>query len=966
MAGFNFEKNLQHQEQGMKSTVGVFEGLPLVQSKGPGKEYSNPRFEYNTPKYVTNIGVIQEQNSIERNVKGKSNVIDIEMETGTGKTYTYTKTIFELNKLHGVFKFVIVVPTLAIKAGTVDFLRSESARQHFKEQYDKTITLHIVESTKSSKGKKRYMPHAVTGFVNAGGHDKTTIQVLIINTHMLLSKTMEKKFDTTLFNNCSVPFDAIAATAPFVIIDEPHKFDKNNKAWPKIKERLNPQFLIRYGATFKENDNLIYQLTAVEAFSSNLVKGVIAHIQEFESGKDALVKFVSSTGNEASFQLNENGKKNTVKLVKKESLEKIHAAMKDLTLESLNKSTAVLSNNLNLKISASFNPYSYSETLQETMIQKAVKNHFKIEKEYLNKDVKIKPLTLFFIDNISSYRPDEGSEGFIKTAVEKYVTAEIKALLESEKEGFFRTYLEQALIDVSKTHGGYFSKDKANKSDAEILNELNLILHDKQAILDLNNPMRFIFSKWTLREGWDNPNVFQICKLRSSGSEISKLQEVGRGLRLPVNEYGNRVKDEQHWLHYFVDFTEKEFVEELKDEINSKAKVISKDDIPEKLSPLMIELIFEKYSIIEEKLLGILDDQNLITRTNSFKEGGFDYIKSNYPLIFGGIGSNKIRKATSLKQKLKVRTEKYSELKELWEKINEKVILEYKIESEEKFKEIFSDFLLNRTFEEEGIQEKISQIEIENEKAVAKETTVLNDNELTTISTMEYPEFLQELSKGLKINLKTVHECLMKSKLDEDKHLNHSTIKKLSKEFNDYLLDNAMSKFSIEYQKVQGSIHPTKFTDKNGKVKDEIDASAVGVHHSVEKVADSYLFEELFYDSGLEKENIQEEIAEVIVFAKIPSRSIKIPVAGGYTYSPDFAYVLEDKSGSKQIHFILETKDAIKEGLRVVEMQRIKHAEQFFAKGVKVKFETQYSKTKITKLIEEIWRTNDPDTETSE
>ena len=957
MAGFNFEKELPHQERGMKSTLAVFKNVPLNQPTGPGKEHSNPRFEKDhSTSYVTNIGLIQEQNSIERNVKGQSNVLDIEMETGTGKTYTYTKTMFELNKSHGIFKFVIVVPTLAIKAGTIDFLRSESARQHFNEQYGKTINLHIVESKKSGKGKKSYMPHAVTGFVNAGRHDKTAIQVLIINAGMLLSGTMEKRFDTTLYTNYSVPLDAISATEPFVIVDEPHKFDKNGKAWNKIENRLKPQFVIRYGATFKENENLIYQLTAVDAFNQNLVKGVIAHIQEFESGKEALVKFLSSDGTEASFGLTENGKKNTVKLAVKESLEKVHPAMKDLKIEKLNKNTVKLSNGLELDTKGSLNPYSYTETLQETMIQKAVKNHFEIEKKYLDKDVKIKPLTLFFIDNISSYRPDEGSEGFIKTAVEKYVTAEIKALLKSEEKGFFRTYLEQALIDVSKTHGGYFSKDKANKSDAEIVNELNLILHDKQAILDLNNPMRFIFSKWTLREGWDNPNVFQICKLRSSGSDISKLQEVGRGLRLPVNEYGNRVKSEQHSLHYFVDFTEKKFVEELISEINRKSNAISREITHEKLTPEMVEKIIEKYSITEDDLFEKLGDGNVIKMSHEFKDGGFDYIKSNYPLIFEGIGSDKIRKASSIKKKLKVRTEKYSELKGLWEQINENVILEYDIQTEEEFKALFSDFLSHIPFEAEGIREKIVRIEIEKQQAIAKETITLDNNELTTLSTMEYSGFLKELSKELKLNLKTVHECLLKCKLDPDKHLNFSTIREMTSKFQTYLLDNAMQpgKFKIKYKKVQSSIHPTKYTDKDGNVKDEINASDVGGLYSEGQVAGNYLFEELFYDSDLEKENIETSLTDVVVFAKIPKGSIKIPVAGGFTYSPDFAYVLKDKNGGKNIHFILETKGATKRSLRGDEAQKIKHAEQFFGE-VGVRFETQYSKSKITKIIEDVY-----------
>ena len=254
MRGFNFEKNLEHQSQAVKSTVGVFNGVEIIKPQGINKEFINPMFDTMANlKYVQNIGGLQEQNSIERKVKGKSNIIDIMMETGTGKTFTYTKTIFELNKNFGIFKFVVVVPTLSIKAGTINFLQSDSAREHFKEQYGKTLKLHIVESKKGGKNKKSYMPPAVSSFVNAGSFEKNKIQVLIINAGMINSKTMQQKFDRTLFDKFSIPFDAISATKSFMIIDEPHKFGTNKTTWQNI-QKMNPQFIIRYGATFPEKE----------------------------------------------------------------------------------------------------------------------------------------------------------------------------------------------------------------------------------------------------------------------------------------------------------------------------------------------------------------------------------------------------------------------------------------------------------------------------------------------------------------------------------------------------------------------------------------------------------------------------------------------------------------------------------------------------------------------------------------
>lgn len=716
---------------------------------------------------------------------------------------------------------------------------------------------------------------------------------------------------------------------------------------------MKPQFILRYGATFQGYENLIYTLTAVDSFNRNLVKGVIGHITEFNAGENAIVKFIDSDGTEASFELIENDRRKTVTVSKKESLKKIHPEMSDLGIENLNKSTVVLTNGLEMKKGDKINPYSYAEKLQETMIQKAIKHHFEIEKELLTREVKIKPLTLFFIDNIDEYR---NKEGYIRKTVEQYIKAEIEELLKTENDAFYKTYLEKTLLDLSATHAGYFSKDNTEKDEA-IEKEINEILHDKQAMLDLENPRRFIFSKWTLREGWDNPNVFQICKLRSSGSEISKLQEVGRGLRLPVNEYGNRVKDEQFYLNYFVDFTESDFVDKLVSEINQKSGAISIEQVPDKLSEQMIKKICELYETTEDELLEVLDTNNVITRTNSFKAGGFDFIKQNYPRIFEGVNSNKVRKATDPKKKVVVRTEKYQELKDLWEKLNEKVILEYKFDNEANFKTLFTEFLKAQkdNFTSDGINERISKVEIKDNKAVANEPESVYNRKTATISIMKYSDFLKELSKILNININTLHQSIIDSGTDINKYLNQTTLRVIKQNFDYFLMANAIDKFSIEYKKVSNNIHPTKLTNEKGDLLTEISATDIGVLHSDEEVAKTYFFDELYYDSELEKANIKTEIKEVIVFTKIPKNSIKIPVAGGKSYSPDFAYVLKFKDGEQKLNFIVETKDVnSKDGLRDEEKFKIKHAEKFFDSKVKIEFRTQFSNNKIVDLIKEI------------
>lgn len=975
MKGFNFEKNLSHQSHAVESTIAVFDEINRIQQAEVDKIHINPEFDYLEGfQYINNIRDIQDKNSLNEKRNGRSNIIDIMMETGTGKTYTYTKTIFELNAEYGVFKFIVVVPTLSIKAGTIDFLKSESSRTHFNEQYGKTLHLHIVESQKKSKSKKSYIPSAVSSFVNAGNFEKNSIQVMIINAGMINSETMQTAYHSNLLDKYNIPFDAIAATKPFIIIDEPHKFSQSNKTWENI-QKMKPQFILRYGATFpdkvvkqknpltdkiesiniKDYHNLIYQLTAVDSFNRNLVKGVIGHITEFDSGKNAVVKFIDSDGTEASFELIENDKRKTVRVSKKESLTKIHPEMSDLGIENLNKSTVALSNGLEMKKGDKINPYSYAEKLQETMIQKAIKHHFDIEKQLLTRDVKIKPLSLFFIDNIDEYR---NKDGYLRKTIELYIKAEIEELLKTEKNSFYKAYLEKTLLDLSATHAGYFSKDNTEKDEA-IEKEINEILHDKQAMLDLENPRRFIFSKWTLREGWDNPNVFQICKLRSSGSEISKLQEVGRGLRLPVNEYGNRVKDEQFYLNYFVDFTENDFVDKLVNEINQKSGAVSIEATPEKLTDDIIKQIIEKYEFADENVLlqKLIMEEKVIDFSRNFLDGGFDFIKQNYPRIFEGVNSNKVRKATDQKKRVVVRTEKYRELKDLWEKLNEKVILEYKFDNEAVFKSLFTDFLKaqKNNFISDDINEKISKVEIKDNKAVANESESVYNRMTASISIMKYSDFLKELSKMLNINIATLHQSIIDTKTDINNYLSQTTLRIIKQNFDFFLMSQAFDKYSIEYKKVSNSIHPTKLTDENGNVLKEISASDVGVMLSDEDVAKSYFFDELYYDSDLEKTNIKTEIEQVIVFTKIPKNSIKIPVAGGKSYSPDFAYVLKFKDGEQKLHFIVETKNVNNdEGLRDEEKFKIKHAENFFDGKVKIEFKTQFSNNKMVDIIKQL------------
>lgn len=966
MSGFNFERNLPHQQAAVESIMGVFNNLGVVAEQNKASErVINPAIDVHSQQYIDNLMAVQGRNQINTNDKkfrnNDSHVLDVSMETGTGKTYTYTKAMFELNRHFGINKFIIVVPTLSIKAGTVSFLRSDSAKEHFRQDYGRELRVHVVESKKGSKkNKKSYMPQAVSHFVEASSFNQANIHVLVINAGMINSPSMSEVFDVTLFDKYSTPFDAIASVRPFTIIDEPHKFSQQGVTWTNIG-KFDSQFILRFGATFNDQyENLIHQLTAVDAFNQDLVKGVVTYVEDFPDGQKVSIRLTDLDGMEASFELNDHGKKRTIKLAKKESLSNVHHEIVGVVIENMNKSVVLLSNGLELKRGDRINPYSYSESLQDKMMRQAVAKHFELERELLTREIRIKPLSLFFIDDIEGYRGDHQIAGSLKKRFEDMIKAEAEKLLATETNQFYKDYLEATLKNLSLAHGGYFSKDNS-ESDEKIEKEIEEILHDKEGLLNLNNPRRFIFSKWTLREGWDNPNVFQICKLRSSGSQTSKLQEVGRGLRLPVNEYMSRVKDEKFDLHYYVDFTEREFAQSLVNEINEKSGAFAEE--LSKLTADLIQKLLGKYpEYDEDSLLEKLDDEGVIKRNNDFKDGGYDKLFAMFPNAFaagGGLKSGKVRNAESSSSYATIRTGKYAELKELWETINQKVVLEYKIKDENEFAELLKGYFKDakNKFQPQGSKTQTQRLTFKDNVAFFREEHAL-DEEVLPIVTMSYKAFLLELANAISANINTLHQVFLaiQSDLDINHYRNIQTVRTIASGFNKFLLDHAFSKFQVGYAKVSSTVHPTYFTDEKGQPFKQVKAGRLGVHSGNEPTATHYLFDELFYDSPLEKESIVQDIEQVTVFTKIPKSSIRIPVAGGGTYSPDFAYVVERKDGTKSLNFVVETKDKDKRDLFKDEEQRIKHAEALFNQlnpSIDIVFETQFKSQRMVDLIKD-------------
>lgn len=976
------KNNLPHQERAVNSIDSIFKDVDINK---PMFSYMNPTFDINNEKIKENIKSTQKK--INPEFRGNSNInkylnLDIKMETGTGKTYVYTETMFRLHKNYGFNKFIIVVPSLPIKAGTEKFILSPYVRRHFKDtcKYNCEIELNTVESIKKKKGR-RFFPSAVREFVSGSNQVPNKIYVLLVNMHHL--KEVKNGMLTRDDYDYSVegfykPTDAIKATNPILIIDEPHRFTRSQKTFEFIEENIAPQAILRFGATFPENEikigkskrfvkdyhNLIYNLTAAEAFNQNLIKGITKEHLDPISNKNDKIK-VSTIENKKSVNLQyiKSGNKTQIyTLEKNDPLSIISSELEGIIITGIGKDFIELSNGQVKYKGEEFSTDIYSTSYQEQMLKLAIERHFEVEKENFNRKFKIKTLALFFIDDIYSYRKDDNSDKdtYLKNSFEKLLTQKIDEELSKigeEENQEYKQYLLASKSNISATHAGYFSKDN-DDSDEAIAQEVNEILYEKEKLLSIKNEdgsfntRRFLFSKWTLKEGWDNPNIFTIAKLRSSGSENSKLQEVGRGLRLPVDENGNRISNEEFFLNYIVDFTEKDFADELVRQINNElpqSVTLNNDDIEKvakKLNKdtneLFIELITKKYIDMDKKII----------------DGSREKFYKEYPDFMSGLNNGRINNNNKAKNtKVKIRGSKYSEIRDLWELLNQKYIIEYDQIDDNLIIDTLVNIMKEDTMVEIGINSDRQRIRGTSEGMTIEKSAGVY---YTIENILPYNQFLIRISNETNIPITLINKAMVKYSENnkvEKKFINENSALNIIRGFKEWKSKNLQGRFN--YKRTDLPIHPTALTNKNGNVKDVIKQGRVGTKIAQGEATSKYLYDAIAYDSPLEYENIQTEIDEVVVFGKIPRNSIRIPTINGGTYSPDFMYVVKKKDGSKELNIVVETKDIkSKSDLRGIEEEKINCAKVFFNQlkldGYDVKFKTQLDNKKIKAIINDV------------
>ncbi|MPQ38650.1 type III restriction-modification system endonuclease [Lactobacillus plantarum] len=938
-------ETLQHQTDALTAIDKSFPGMDTM-SNDPNANYiyANPLIKY---RY-----------------NDKAN-IDIKMETGTGKTYVYTRMMYELHQKYGLFKFVIAVPSPSIKEGTRSFITSDYAKQHFSEFYENTrVQLNVINAGDfSTRSGRRNFPAQLSEFVEATRQNTNQIEVLLVNQGMLHSKSMHHDdYDQTLLGGETSPIKAIAATRPVVIIDEPQRFPRGKKFYEDIKA-MKPQLIVRFGATFPETTsgrgkNKVtkidyyrgepqFNLDAVDSFNQGLVKGIDIDYPDMPEEQASNLYKVKQV--KAKELILSQGKKE-YSLGVGENLADVDPGFQgDITYAG--GTDHELSNGLALAKDMKLIPGTFAQSYQKEIILQALDCHFKAEEENFlrpnsgDNAPKIKTLSLFFIDSISSFRGENSSKGWLAKEFERLLTEKLKRLIGryemaiDDREKDYCSFLQATLRSLQSEHqdvyAGYFSEDRGS-SDADIQAEVEDILSNKEKLLSFKDKdgnwltRRFLFSKWTLREGWDNPNVFTIAKLRTSGSEISKIQEVGRGLRLPVDETGHRLNQDewQSRLSFLIGYDERDFAQKLVGEINDDSPIKLNQ---EELTDDMIKLIVKAKQKIdpkfdEDQLLDDLDAHNVITRSNKFKENveldgqtmtGYDALCYLYPELVQEtkVAKDKVRDKNSKDSTtVKLRKQNWQQLKNLWLQLAKRQMIKFdpsvNQDAETVARNVFNDSD-NKVFVLQSPQMVHQEVVTDSSSASVRETQADYSTEYLTMKYGKYGKFLKILAQQTDLPVNLLNNLMIKAikrLRNNTNYINEKTLGNLIRTFNNQF--NERIKTSYSYEPLKFSASTSIYNAKKQEFVDSVPASALGVYQSNSTSDEKYLYDRppLRYDSADPELKILQRSygPKISVFGKLPKKAIKIPRFDNGTTTPDFIFKIDH--GNKPIYLVIETK----------------------------------------------------------
>lgn len=946
--------------------------------------YKNEVLELSDEQLLANIQTLQSQNNIKISpslVKDLGRCsLDIEMETGTGKTYVYIKTMFELNKKYGWSKFIVVVPSIAIREGV--YKSFEMTTDHFMEHYGKKARFFIYNSANLNQ---------LDNFSQSAG-----INVMIINTQAFASSLKEdgrSKEARIIYSKRDEfgsrrPIDVIKANRPIIILDEPQKM--GGDVTRKALKNFNPLFSLNYSATHAKQHNLIYVLDALDAFNKKLVKKI--EVKGFEvknfRGTDSylyLEQIVLSAKKppmakmEMEIGYNKSVNRESRILGVGDDLYYVSQRMeqyKGYTVSEIDplSGTVTFTNGEVIRTGDVTGDVSEKD-MRRIQIRETILSHFEKEEKLFNMGIKC--LSLFFIDEVAKYRQyDENGDEVLgeygKMFEQEYLSVlnDYITLLDTP----YQKYLKSTCSDVSTVHKGYFSIDKKTgrnidsklKRGSEFSDDISaydLILKNKERLLSFDEPTRFIFSHSALREGWDNPNVFQICTLKHSDSNMAKRQEVGRGLRLCVNQGGNRMDVQScgetvhdiNTLTVIASESYKTFVSDLQSDIKTvlydrptvaaseyfKGKYVRTNDVSVLIddniaNAIEFYLIQNGYVDVKRKVtdkyrsdVAMNTVAELPEELKPMADGIHTLIQSVYDdSILEGMFTN--GRETKVKENPLNDNFAKKEFQALWKEINHKYAYTVEFESSELIKKAISH-----------IDEKLFVSELQYTATVGRQKAEMNEYEVgrgtsfsgeksktktlkhDQISPIKY-DLIGKVAEGTVLTRKTVSAILQgirQDKLYMFRNNPEEFISKVIKLINEQKATMIVE--HISYDTIEGGYDSDIFTA--GKNTQSFDKAFLA-----KKAIQDYVFTDGSADKSIERKFVEDLDAaeEVCVYAKLP-RTFQIPTPVG-NYSPDWAIAFYEGK-VKHIFFVAETKGTMESlNLRPIEQAKISCAKKLF------------------------------------
>jgi type III restriction enzyme len=944
----HFEDNLDYQDAAIKAVVDLFKGQEINRTEftvthrsGDSAQASfgiieselgiGNKLELLDDEILENIRAVQLRGGLRPTDSLTSGDFTVEMETGTGKTYVYLRTIFELNKLYGFTKFVIVVPSVAIKEGTYKTL--QITREHFENLYPMAKGY---EYFQYDSGK----PGTVRNFATS-----PNIQIMVVTVGAINKKDVNNLYKDSEKTGGEKPIDLVRATNPIIIVDEPQSVDGGMTGRGKeALQAMNPLCTLRYSATHVDKHNMVYRLDAVDAYERELVKQIEVASLEVEGGHNKpYVKLISTENKRGSITAKieadalSGGKVKRQIFTVEDGDDLQQETERDLYENFRVGTITVGKGNQSMELSmprgeALLRPGDEvggvtADDLKRLMIRRTIKEHLVKEMRFAAQKREVKVLSLFFIDSVEFYRQYDEDGNIVKGKYALMFEEEYRKLA---KHPDYQTLFEKVDLDIEadEVHNGYFSIDKkggwtetadnnqTNRDNAE--RAYNLIMKDKEKLLSFDSKLKFIFSHSALKEGWDNPNVFQICALRDIGTERERRQTLGRGLRLCVNQEGQRLRGfDVNTLTVIATESYEQFADNLQKEIEAdtgiRFGVVEKHQFANlavtaedgTTSPLGVDRSEEVWTYLKDK--GFVDAKgkvqdtlrtalkdNTLTLPEDFSEQE-DGIKDILRKLAGKLDiKNADERITIRTREAVLESEGF---KALWDRIKHKTTYRVEFDNAKLIEDCTRAITGGPSITKTRAQFRVADIAIGKSGVQASETSASGFTSISE-SDIELPDLLTDLQDKTQLTRKSLVKILTDSRRLRD-------FKKNPQEFID-LASEAINRTKrlalvdgIKYQRLGDEHYYAQELFKQEELKGYL-KNTLTTHKSVH--------EYVVYDSvGVEKrfaEDLESNEA-VKVYAKLPGWfKVQTPLG---TYNPDWAVLVED-DGQEKLYFVVETK----------------------------------------------------------